>query len=77
MKLIDILSFCFEQNYGLDRSNAAIHTAVVRFSPITFRLAEEITAQRNAYGFALLGVTAAAVAEVMSHNGSYTEDVGR
>jgi hypothetical protein len=42
MHLSEILWFCFKQNYHADCSNASIHCAEPRFSPITFRLAEYI-----------------------------------
>lgn len=42
MTLDDILWNCFQQNFHADCSNAAIHTAPVRYSPLTFRLAEYI-----------------------------------
>jgi hypothetical protein len=42
MPLGDLLWQCFQQNYHADHSNAAIHCATVRYSPITFRLAEQI-----------------------------------
>jgi len=68
----DILIWCFLQNYHLDKSNACVHCAPVRFSPITFRLCqalmafipddEDITQE---------------MAEVKSHIGEYEEDKGR
>ena len=68
----DILIWCFLQNYHLDKSNACIHCAPVRFSPITFRLYqalmaiipddEDITQE---------------MAEVKTHIGAYEEDKGR
>jgi len=71
-KYFTILQWCFLQNYHLDNSNAAIHCAQVRFSPITFRLAEllledwgddeDITQE---------------LAEVREHMGVYEEDKGR
>ena len=36
----ETLWHCFQQNYHLDHSNAAVHCSPVRYSPITFRLAE-------------------------------------
>lgn len=45
MHLNQILWHCFQQNYHLDHSNAQVHTAPVRYSPITFRLAEYIWEQ--------------------------------
>ena len=37
-----LLYQCFRHFYHLDQSNAAVHMAPVRYSPITFRLAEAI-----------------------------------
>lgn len=59
---------CLRHFYHLDHSNAAVHTAPVRYSPITFRLAEALTAARE--GSAL-------VAHVMADRGAYEEDKGR
>jgi hypothetical protein len=54
----------------LDEANAAIHTAPVRYSPITFRLAEALRAEsflaNDDY-----------VRRVMTHIGQYEEDKGR
>jgi hypothetical protein len=68
----EILLWCFQQNYHLDKSNAAVHCSPVRFSPITFRLYEwllmdwvpdeDITPE---------------MAEVKHHHGMYVEDKGR
>jgi len=68
MYLSSLLMYCFWHFYGLDRSNAAIHTAVVQFSPITFRLAETLTE---------MGVEDEEVAQVMADKGRYEEDGGR
>jgi len=68
----EILQWCFQQNYHLDKSNACVHCAPVRFSPITFRLYlaltnhwrpdEDITQE---------------MAEVRDHLGTYELDGGR
>jgi len=65
----DLMWHCFLHFYGLDVSNAAIHTAPVRFSPITFRLQERLnfTKYRDE----------AAVVEVRVAHGTYPEDTGR
>ena len=36
--MIEALLWCFQQNYHLDKSNACVHCAPVKFSPITFKL---------------------------------------
>jgi hypothetical protein len=56
--------------YHLDHSNAAVHTAEVRFSPITFRLAEAL------HGNGFIRPTAN-IAEVIADSGKYKEDKGR
>ena len=68
----EVLLWCLQQNYHLDCSNAAVHCAPVKFSPITFRIlqalvalwpeGEDITAE---------------MAHVRSHINQYVEDAGR
>jgi hypothetical protein len=71
---------CFMHFYGLDVSNAAIHCADVRFSPITFRLQEALDGgdaiTRGIDGKAPLRV-GTAWHDVQQHNGTYQEDAGR
>jgi hypothetical protein len=67
----DAVLWAFEHFYHLDQANAKIHCAPVRFSPITFRLAE--------YLFETWGdedITQE-LAEVREHMGRYEEDKGR
>lgn len=54
----------------LDESNAAVHCGAVRYSPLTFRLAEALSRR---------GVDAADsyVCDVVAHVGQYEEDKGR
>jgi hypothetical protein len=52
----------------MDKANAAIHCGEVRFSPMTFRLAEAVPH---------LAATNDDVAEVWQHRGAYEEDRGR
>lgn len=72
-----LLEHCFVHFYGLDVSNAAIHCAAVRFSPITFRLQEALEggdlsrANTDKVGIAW------AWHDVRAHNGKYEEDPGR
>jgi hypothetical protein len=64
--------WCFQYFYHMDKANACMHTAPVKFSPITFNLAvallddwpegEDITQE---------------LAEVRSHIGNYELDPGR
>lgn len=51
-----------------DQANAAMHCAPVRYSPITFRLAESLDK---------LGVKTTEVVAVMADKGRYDEDPGR
>jgi hypothetical protein len=70
--LLDPVQWAFLQNYHLDKSNACVHCAPVRFSPLTFRLLqvlmnlwdpdEDITTE---------------MAEAHSHLGQYELDKGR
>lgn len=67
-----LFSWCFTHFYHLDMANAAIHNAPVRYSPITFRLAERLD------GYDLgSGIQQAAVSNVMRDKGRYAEDTGR
>jgi hypothetical protein len=52
----------------MDQANAKIHVGEVRYSPLTFRLAEALSAT---------GWRSDAIVEVMSHRGQYVEDPGR
>ena len=66
------LLFALTHFEAMDRANAAIHCSDVRYSPITFRLAEAYDA------YALnVGDWPEVVARVMHHNGAYAEDAGR
>lgn len=73
MTLPELLHTCLRHFVHLDESNAAIHCAPVRYSPITFRLAEELTGS----AVEQLGEDGGAIARVMSHVGQYEEDTGR
>lgn len=56
----------------LDEANAAIHCAPVRYSPITFRLAESLRDETGS-----IGTVDAYVVRVLDHVGRYKEDPGR
>lgn len=65
------LLYCiFDYFVCTDESNATIHCADVKYSPITFRLAE--TLSKDGYYF-----DDSCVARVMAHKGRYEEDSGR
>lgn len=70
----ELLGLCFQHFYGLDVSNASVHCAAVRYSPITFRLAERLM------GYNLpdsTGDIQTAVRIVYLARGRYAEDTGR
>jgi hypothetical protein len=72
MSVIDTLLWSFKQNYYLDKANACVHCAPVRFSPITFRLYQALAglwAQDEAFTREMV--------EVGEHIGKYEEDKGR
>jgi hypothetical protein len=78
METADLLLWAFKQNYHSDCANAAIHCAPVRYSPITFRLAEAIvlfrqeTEREPVSPHVLPEVYAVAM-----DRGAYAEDSGR
>lgn len=65
--------------YHLDCSNAAIHNAPVRFSPLTFRLAEALADNTHGVYMVLVneGWDERQLHAVMVDKGKYAEDVGR
>lgn len=70
--IMEVLNWCFLQNYHLDKSNACVHCAPVRFSPLTFRLFEA----QMAFWSDDEDITPE-MAEVKSHHKTYEEDKGR
>jgi hypothetical protein len=62
--------WALEHFVHLDEANSKIHCAPVRYSPITFRLAEALARQG-------LVDRDWAVAKVMKHVGEYELDMGR
>lgn len=66
------MQWAFEFLYHTDKANAAMHTSPVKFSPITFRLAETLLAVWNGDE----DITQE-LAEVRAHMGKYEEDIGR
>jgi hypothetical protein len=64
--------WAFLHFYNMDKGNACMHCAPVRFSPITFRLAEFL---RDA--MPLLSLHSPEYNEVLDHLGKYPEDNGR
>ena len=76
MTLVDLLFQCLRHFVHLDESNAAIHCAPVRYSPVTFRLAEELDAQSHTAG-EWPAEDDGTIARVLAHVGQYEEDRGR
>jgi hypothetical protein len=64
----DALWWALGHFVGTDEANATIHCAPVKYSPITFRIAEAL---------ASLGVDHVLVEKVITHRGQYEEDRGR
>lgn len=80
MTLDQVLWECFRHFVHLDHSNAAVHCAIVRYSPITFRLAEELQAmlvRSNDTWRDLDQGGAELLDDVLEHIGRYEEDRGR
>lgn len=63
----------FVHFFHMDMANAAIHCAKVRFSPITFRLAEAIQREQ----ISISGHAYNSLTIVSDHAGKYEEDKGR
>jgi hypothetical protein len=53
---------------AMDEANAAVHTGQVRYSPLTFRLAEALAGEE---------AESDTVRAVLKHRGEYEEDRGR
>lgn len=72
MELRDAALWALEYFAGMDESNAKVHCAPVRYSPLTFRLAESLAQE--------IGEDAEwplVVSHVLQHVGAYEEDPGR
>jgi hypothetical protein len=72
VSLIEAAYMAFRFFYHYDRSNAAVHCAEVRYSPITFRLAEAISGYST-----VMAAEHDDLMEVLNHVGLYEEDPGR
>ncbi len=68
MTLEQAAQWAFNHLYHEDQANAAMHCAPVRFSPITFRLAETLEAA---------GIDSEKISHVVGDIGEYEEDAGR
>jgi hypothetical protein len=60
--------WAFHHHYHSDKSNAAVHLSAVRFSPLTFRLADAV---RESEWWCVH------ISEVLADKGKYSEDRGR
>ncbi len=74
MAVSDVLWECLRHFAHMDEANAAMHTAQVRYSPITFRLAEALVRSFEPLDN---GPKDEAVRRVFAHKGLYPEDTGR
>lgn len=72
--LDETLFWCLNHFANLDKANAAIHTSKVRFSPITFRLAEHLNV---AHAQVDVTVVDPLLLEVLEDLEQYAEDRGR
>lgn len=82
MDLTKVLYQAFLKLYHEDLANAATHCSAVRYSPLTFRLAEAISEQVEALEVqgAQAKVTSSVYADVWAvlvDKGTYAEDAGR
>lgn len=78
MELEETLLWAFIQNYHFDMANSAVHCAQVRWSPLTFRLAEAIEGERARIGSpAPSEKVLPQVYAVLLDKGLYEEDRGR
>jgi hypothetical protein len=74
MSVDQVLWECFRHFVHLDEANAAIHTAMVRYSPLTFRLAEHLAPIPPEW---LTPADDALLRGVLNQIGAYAEDAGR
>jgi hypothetical protein len=75
MTIDQVLWECFRHFIHLDESNAAMHTAPVRYSPITFRVAEHLAPILKRDWLSPDGRYQ--LQQVVNHLGAYEEDKGR
>jgi hypothetical protein len=75
MTIDQVLWECFRHFVHIDEANAAMHTAITRYSPITFRLAEHLVPLLDTDHLA--PINHATLRTVVGHIGAYAEDTGR
>lgn len=66
-----VLGWCLSHFVHLDEANACLHCAPVRYSPLTFRVAELVITMAAPSRVHKLA------SEVLNHKGQYSEDKGR
>lgn len=71
MTLEAVLAEALRHFVHMDEANAAIHCAPVRYSPLTFRLAEQLAARD------LADPDDPTMRAVLAHANQYEEDKGR
>lgn len=77
LTLDEVLTEALRHFVHVDQANAAIHCAPVRYSPITFRLAEQLADRIAATGGPWPDNDDGAIDQVLAHVGQYPEDTGR
>jgi hypothetical protein len=70
---ITTLGQCLRFFVFYDAMNAAVHTAAVRYSPITFRVAEALEGREEMLPEDVQDL----LSSVLAHRGAYQEDPGR
>ena len=71
--------WAFLHFYFMDKANACMHMAPVKFSPITFQLAKNVEDEYGELGYDedILTDFSPEFGEVMRHRGRYEVDPGR
>jgi len=72
-KILTTTEWAFLHFYYMDKANACMHLAPVRFSPITFQMAEKVVDS----WLPGTGDWSEELSEVWSHRGRYEVDPGR
>lgn len=76
MTLIEAAMVALRLVYHQDHANAAMHVGTVRYSPLTFRLAEVII-EDDDFVAGLGGEDMHVLHQVITDKGAYAEDPGR
>lgn len=73
---LEALLWCVEHFEAIDQANAKMHCAPVRYSPITFRVANAYNELANSGRVPVQGMPNPVLA-VLGHEGAYELDPGR